>query len=311
MDTKKNSDLSRRDFVKTAAKGAAVATVAAGFPTIVPSTVFGKTAPSNMINVGQIGCGRIATVHDLQTTLKYTDAARVIAIADFSGLRQDMGKKFVESTYARTTGKPNFVDVKLYDHYRDLLANKDIDAVQISTPDHWHAQVAIEAALAGKHIYCQKPTSLTIEEGRTMSDMIKKTGVVFQLGSQQRSIDPWPQFKKACELVRNGRIGKLKTVRVGLPGDPAGGVATEMPTPDRFNYDAWLGSTPYTYYTQDRVFDESHVSSRPGWLRCEQFGAGMITGWGVHHIDSAHWGMDTEYTGPVEVWGTAEFPKKG
>jgi len=310
MDTTENADYSRRNFVKTAATGAAA--VAIGFPTIVPSTVFGKTAPSNMINIGQIGCGRIATVHDLQTTLKYTDAARVIAIADFSGLRQDMGKKYVESTYAKSTGKANFVDVKLYDHYRDLLANKDIDAVQISTPDHWHAQVAVEAALAGKHIYCQKPTSLTIEEGRTMSDMIKKTGVVFQLGSQQRSMDPWPQFKKACELVRNGHIGELKTVRVGLPGDPAGGVATEMPTPDRFNYEAWLGSTPYIYYTQDRVFTENNIPSRPGWLRLEQFGAGMITGWGVHHIDIAHWGMNTEHTGPVSAECVhVEFPKKG
>lgn len=314
METSENaSSYSRRDFVKTAAKGAAVATVAmTGFPTIVPSSVFGKNAPSNMINVGQIGCGRIATVHDLKTTLKYTDAARVIAIADFSGLRQDLGKKFVEETYAKSTGKSNFVDVKLYDHYRELLANKDIDAVQISTPDHWHAQVAVEAALAGKHIYCQKPTSLTIEEGRTMSNMISKTGVVFQLGSQQRSMEPWPQFKKACELVRNGHIGELKTVRVGLPGDPAGGVATEMPIPDRFDYDAWLGSTPYTYYTQDRVMDEPHISSRPGWLRLEQFGAGMITGWGVHHIDIAHWGMNTELTGPIEAECVhVEFPKKG
>jgi predicted dehydrogenase len=314
MDTTENSSYSRRDFVKTAAKGAAVATVAmTGFPTIVPSSVFGKNAPSNMINVGQIGCGRIATVHDLKTTLKYTDAARVIAIADFDGVRQDMGKKYILDTYEKSTGKPNFVDVKLYDHYRDLLANKDIDAVQISTPDHWHAQVAIEAAQAGKHIYCQKPTSLTIEEGRTMSDMISKTGVVFQLGSQQRSMDPWPQFKKACELVRNGHIGELKTVRIGLPGDPSGGVTTEMPIPERFNYDAWLGSTPYVYYTYDRVADQHKVATtRPGWLRMEQFGAGMITGWGVHHIDIAHWGMNTEHTGPIEAECVhVEFPKAG
>lgn len=312
MDNKDNSSYNRRDFVKTAAKGAAVAGVTFGFPTIVPSSVFGKNAPSNMINVGQIGCGRIATVHDLKETLKHTDAARVIAVADYSGLRQDAGKKFILDTYEKSTGKKDFVDVKLYDNYQELLANKDIDAVQISTPDHWHAQVAIEAALAGKHIYCQKPTSLTIEEGRTMSNIISKTGVVFQLGSQQRSIDPWPQFKRACELVRNGRIGTLKTVRVGLPGDPAGGKTAEAPIPERFNYDAWLGSTPYTYYTPDRVMNIPAISSRPGWLRLEQFGAGMITGWGVHHIDIAHWGMNTEYTGPI--WAECNevvFPKAG
>jgi len=312
MDTTEKPGYNRREFVKTAANGAAVATVAWGFPTIVPSSVFGKNAPSNMINVGQIGCGRIATVHDMQTTLKYTDSARIIAAADFSGARADMAKKYIESSYEKSTGKKNYVDVKTYDHYRALLENKEVDAVQISTPDHWHAQVAVEAAMAGKHIYCQKPTSLTIEEGRFMSDHIKKTGVIFQLGSQQRSVDPWPQFKKACELVRNGHIGQLKTVRIGLPGDPAGGVATEMPVPDRFNYDAWLGSTPYVYYTQDRVMDEPHISSRPGWLRMEQFGAGMITGWGVHHIDIAHWGMNTEHTGPVSAECVhVEFPTKG
>ena len=308
---KKSNGMSRRKFLESSTKATAATAIAmTGFPTIVPSSVFGKNAPSNMINIGQIGIGRIARQHDLPSTMKYDDA-RVIALADFDGGRQDSGKKFIEDFYTKKTGKANYVDVQRYDHYQDLLANKDIDAVLISTPDHWHAQVAIEAALAGKHIYCQKPTSLTIEEGRTMSDMIRKTNVVFQLGSQQRSIDPWPQFKKACELVRNGRIGTLQTVRVGLPGDPAGGIATEMPIPDRFNYDAWLGSTPYTYYTLDRVHSLTDVNSRPGWLRLEQFGAGMITGWGVHHIDIAHWGMGTEYTGPIEAEATVDFPKKG
>ncbi len=303
--------MSRRQFLASSTKATAATAIAmTGFPTIVPSRVFGKNVPSNMINIGQIGIGRIARLHDLPSTMKYDDA-RVIALADFDGSRQDSGKKFIEDFYTKKTGKANYVDVQRYDHYQDLLANKDIDAVLISTPDHWHAQVAIEAALAGKHIYCQKPTSLTIEEGRTMSDMIRKTHVVFQLGSQQRSIDPWPQFKKACELVRNGRIGTLQTVRVGLPGDPAGGNTTEMKVPERFNYDAWLGSTPYVYYTLDRVHSLTDVNSRPGWLRLEQFGAGMITGWGVHHIDIAHWGMNTEYTGPIEAEAKVEFPKSG
>ena len=110
--------------------------------------------------------------------------------------------------------------------------------------------------------------------------------------------------------MRNGRIGQLKTVEVGLPGDPSGDDEPDMPVPTNFNYDMWLGSTPVVPYTEKRVHPQVGYD-RPGWLRCEQFGAGMITGWGAHHIDSAHWGMDTEYTGPIEVWGTAEFPKKG
>jgi predicted dehydrogenase len=311
MKKTKSSDMSRRKFLASSAKATAATAIAVtGFPTIVPASVFGKDAPSNKINIGQIGIGRIARGHDIPSTIKYDDA-RIMAVADFDGVRADTGKKMIEDIYAKQTGQANYIDVKTYDHYRDLLANKDIDAVMISTPDHWHAQVAIEAAQAGKHVYCQKPTSLTIEEGRTMSDMIRKTNVVFQLGSQQRSVDPWPQFKRACDLVRNGRIGTLKTVRVGLPGDPAGGKAEEMPIPQRFNYDAWLGSTPYIYYTFDRVHAQNDTNSRPGWLRLEQFGAGMITGWGVHHIDIAHWGMDTEYTGPVEAEAQASFPKSG
>jgi predicted dehydrogenase len=281
---------SRRIFLKNTFKATAGSVALASFPTIVPSTVFGKNAPSNKINIGQIGCGRIARTHDLAETFKY-DTARIMAIADVDRNRQQNGKKMIEGWYAKKRGQSNYIDVKLYDDYHDLLANKDIDAVIISTPDHWHAQPAIEAAQAGKHIYLQKPTSLTIEEGRHMSDAVKKSGVIFQLGSQQRSINPWPQFKRACELVRNGRIGKLHTVHIGLPSDPAGGNTTEMPVPENLNYDMWLGSTPYIYYTLDRVHSQ--------------------TEWGVHHIDIAHWGMNTELTGPIEVEGSAQFPKAG
>ncbi len=301
---------SRRDFLKTTVKAGVGVVALAGFPTIVPASVFGKNAPSNKINIGQIGCGRIARTHDLPETFK-NEAARVMAIADVDRSRLISGKKYIDGYYAKKTGQSNYVDAKMYDDYKELIANKDIDAVIISTPDHWHAQPAIEAAMAGKHIYLQKPTSLTIEEGRTMSDIVRKKGVVFQLGSQQRSVDPWPQFKKACELVRNGRIGKLHTVKIGLPSDPAGGETKEMPIPADFNYDMWLGSTPYAYYTLDRVHNSGDIESRGGWLRCEQFGAGMITGWGVHHVDIAHWGMNTELTGPIEIEATAEFPIKG
>ena len=305
MKHKKNH-ISRRDYLKKSLIGTAGAFVV---PTIVPSTVFGKNAPSNKINIGQIGFGRIARGHDLPETMKY-DVARVIAVSDVDSKRAADGKQFVEQWYAEKKEKNNYVDVQTYGDYREMLANPDIDAVIISTPDHWHAQPAIEAAIAGKDIYLQKPTSLTIEEGRAMSNIMHRTGRVFQLGSQQRSIDPWPQFKKACELVRNGRIGELHTVKVGLPGDPGGEEESEMPIPENLNYDMWLGSTPYVYYTEKRVHPQ-HDYSRPGWLRCEQFGAGMITGWGVHHIDIAHWGMGTEHTGPVEVEAQATFPESG
>ena len=149
-----------------------------------------------------------------------------------------------------------------------------------------------------------------------MSDTLQRQGTVFQIGSQQRSIDPWPHFKRACELVRNGRIGKLHTVKVGLPGDPPGGDPTPMPVPEHLDYDMWLGTAQYAPYTLDRVHPEERIPpeenySRPGWLRCEQFSAGMITGWGAHHVDTAHWGMDTELTGPIEIRAEAEFPKEG
>jgi len=177
----------------------------------------------------------------------------------------------------------------------------------ISTPDHQHAIVATAAVRAGKDVYLQKPASLTIAEGRYLSDAVQASGRILQIGSQQRS---WKQFHRACELVRNGRIGEIKHVEIGLPGDPAGGNPTAMPVPAGLNYDAWLGSTPEVYYTLDRVMPLKGFD-RPGWLRMEQFGAGMITGWGAHHVDTAHWGMNTEYTGPVEIWGEAEFPTHG
>ncbi|HPT30699.1 MAG TPA: Gfo/Idh/MocA family oxidoreductase [Prolixibacteraceae bacterium] len=296
--------MKRRTFITTSLAGTAGAILV---PTIVPASVFGKNAPSNMINIGQIGCGRIARDHDLRETLPYFDQARVIAVCDLDSKRVADGKKYVESWYARKTGNEKFIDVKMYEDYHDLLANPDIDAVMISTPDHWHSQPALEAALAKKDIYLQKPTSLTVTEGRLLSDVVRRQGVILQVGTQQRASK---QFRIAAELVRNGRIGKLHTVKVGLPGDPSGPEAAEMPVPQNLNYDFWLGSTPEVYYTEIRVHPQKDYG-RPGWLRCEQFGAGMITGWGQHHFDSAAWGMDTEYTGPISVEAVAQFPKSG
>jgi predicted dehydrogenase len=276
-----------------------------GFPSIVPASVFGAFSPSNRINIGAIGTGRISRAHDLPGIWRH-DTARIMAVCDLDGKRVQDAKVLVNEQYAKKTGKP-YDGVTTYANYHDLLANKDIDAVVISTPDHWHTLIAIDAVGAGKDVYLQKPASLTIAEGRALSNAVHRSGRIFQIGSQQRSS---PQFRYAAELVRNGRIGRLKTVEVGLPGDPSGDEEPVMPVPKHFNYDMWLGSTPVVPYTEQRVHPQIGYD-RPGWLRCEQFGAGMITGWGAHHIDSAHWAMDTEYTGPIEVWGTAEFPARG
>ncbi len=293
----------RREFLRSSLATTAGAILV---PTIVPSSVFGKGAPSNKINIGQIGCGRIARSHDMYETLPY-DSARFIAVCDLDSKRLADGKKLVENFYAKKTGSTGYVNVKMYGDYHEMLIDPDIDAVIISTPDHWHSQPAIEAAIAKKDIYLQKPTSLTIAEGRLLSEIVHRQGVILQVGTQQRSSK---QFRIAAELVRNGRIGKIHTVKIGLPGDPSGPEATEMPVPKNLNYDAWLGSTPEVYYTEIRVHPQNDYS-RPGWLRCEQFGAGMITGWGQHHFDSAAWGMNTEYTGPVSVEAVAQFPKSG
>ncbi|HEY7055887.1 MAG TPA: Gfo/Idh/MocA family oxidoreductase [Vicinamibacterales bacterium] len=296
---------SRREFMATAGGGLLASSVAAGFPAIVPASVLGPHAPSNQITVGAIGTGRISRVHDLPGIWRY-DTARIMAVCDLDSHRVADAKTLINGQYAKKTGQP-YDGVVGYGNYQELLTNKDVDAVVISTPDHWHAIIAIHAVQAGKDVYLQKPASLTIAEGRALSDAVHRSGRIFQIGSQQRSS---PQFRYAAELVRNGRIGELKTVEVGLPGDPSGDDEPEMPVPKNLNYDMWLGSTPVVYYTEKRVHPQMGYD-RPGWLRCEQFGAGMITGWGAHHIDSAHWGMDTEYTGPIEVWGSAEFPTHG
>ena len=296
--------MQRRSFLKKTSS-AAISTII--LPTIIPSHVLGKSSPSNKIRIGQIGFGRIAKSHDLPETLRH-EIAMGVAVADVDLNRAQQGKKWIEKFHA-DQGKSG-VDIAVYQDYREMLQDKSIDAVIISTPDHWHSQPAMEAALAGKDIYLQKPASLTIAEGRQMSDIVHRTGQIFQQGSQQRGTSPWPQFHRACELVRNGRIGTLKNIQVGLPGDPGGNEEAPMPVPDNLDYEMWLGSTPYKYYTEKRVHPQGDFS-RPGWLRCEQFGAGMITGWGAHHLDTAHCAMGTEYTGPIEVEAEASFPQSG
>lgn len=301
---KTKTSISRRNFLKHSVKGTAGAIALANFPSIVPASVFGKYAPSNRINVGVIGCGRIGTSWDMPGVLKQ-EQAQMMAVCDLDKIRLKKAKEQVDGFYTKKMGKA-YDAAKMYDNYHDLLNNKDVDAVIISTPDHWHVVPAIHAVRAGKDVYMEKPASLTISEGRLLSNEVHKSGRIFQIGSQQRCM---PQFKKACELVRNGRVGKLHTIYVGLPVDKSSEstVEHEMPIPANLNYDMWLGITPYVAYTEKRVHPQNDYS-RPGWLRCEQYGAGMITGWGAHHFDIVNWAMGTENTGPIEISGTAEFP---
>lgn len=295
--------MQRRKFINRTALGTAAMV---GFPTIVPAHVLGKDAPSNKINIGQIGCGRIARSHDIHDTIRF-DQTNYIAVCDVDSKRAADAKVLVDSFYQEKLDKKKYNKTKVYEDYREMLLDKDIDAVVISTPDHWHSQPAMEAAYAGKDIYLQKPTSLTVKEGQQLRKAVQDTGVILQVGTQQRAM---PQFRIAAELVRNGRIGKIHTVKIGLPGDPAGPEAPAMPVPENLNFDMWLGSTPEVPYTEIGVHPQDGYS-RPGWLRLRSYGAGMITGWGQHHYDSAAWGMNTELTGPKSVEALAEFPKSG
>ena len=261
---------------------------------------------NDVIQLAQIGFGRIARGHNLPNILPHAEV-RVVAVCDVDRKRLADGQKYVADWYRDNSSSMSMPEIMAYQDYRELLARSDIDGVIISTPDHAHIGPCLAASLAGKDIYMEKPMSLTLTEGRRMSDTLRAQGTVFQLGSQQRGSSPWPQFRQACSLVRNGRIGNLHTVEVGLPGDPGGGNPAPMAVPEHFDFASWLGTTPPVPYTEDLVHPQRGYD-RPGWLRCEQFSAGMITGWGSHHIDTAHWGMGTELTGPILIEATADFP---
>jgi predicted dehydrogenase len=288
--------MNRRDFLKASAGVGAALTV----PVIVPSSVFGANAPSNRITMGCIGVGRMG-MGDLREILGHKDV-QVVATCDVDSNRAKYAAKTVEAKYG-----DDFKGCDTYGDFRKLVARKDIDAVMISTPDHWHALPAIAAAKAGKDIFLQKPLTLTIEEGRVLSNTVKRYGSVFQVGSQQRSDS---RFRQTCQLVRNGRIGKVHTVKVGFGTDPGCGEELEMPVPESLDYNFWLGPTPEVPYTEKRVHPNKGYG-RPGWLRIMAYGHGMITGWGSHHLDITQWGLGTHDTGPVEILGRTDYPKSG
>ena len=264
---------------------------------IVPSTVFGQNAPSNRITLGCIGVGRMGR-GDMFDSIG--NGFQVVAVCDVDANRMADAKRDSESRM-KSKGVREIPD------FRDLIAREDIDAVNISTPDHWHAIPAIEAARARKDIFLQKPLTYTIEEGRTLVDAVKRYGVVFQVGSQQRSD---ARFRKACELVRNGYIGELKTVKIGVGVDRSCGVQPAMPVPKNLNYELWLGPAQSAPYTEARVHPQKGYG-RPGWLRTRDYTHGMVTGWGSHHVDITHWGLGMEGSGPIEIDGKGEYAPEG
>jgi predicted dehydrogenase len=279
---------------------------------IIPARLLGANAPSNRVRVGHIGCGRIAQGHDM-VGVAGSDLADVLAVADLDARRAASGKTRVERLFAARNAPPQKIDV--HTDYKQLLARSDIDAVTISLPDHQHAEVALRALRAGKDVYLQKPFTMTHAEGVMLRDAVAKSGRILQVGSQQRSWGPNEQFRKAVEFVRSGRVGQLRRVEIGLPIDPTAPDEPQQPVPSNLNYDMWLGPTPEVFYTEQRVHPqkllpngEPDVQSRPGWLRNENYSLGMITGWGAHHFDTAHWGMNMELTGPSKIEGRGEFP---
>jgi myo-inositol 2-dehydrogenase / D-chiro-inositol 1-dehydrogenase len=283
-------DISRRKFIRNSGLLAGSSLV---LPVIIESCSRGA---NDRINIGMIGTGDHGTNWNLAAYLKL-DNCRVVAVCDVDRSRANHAKSIIDQKYGNG-------DCRIYDDFRELLEQKDIDAVQISTPDHWHVPIAALALKKMKDVCCEKPT-LTIKQGRFLSDLVASSDRVFQTSVEDRSIF---QYHRMAELVRNGRIGRLKKMRVGLPGafgklyyfnpDP-----TEQPVPADFNYDMWLGPAPLAPYSAGRC----HFNFR--WIN--DYSGGALTDWGAHMIDNAQWMNGTEKTGPVEVSGTGSAPATG
>ena len=268
------------------------ALAAGAFPLI--SGCATKVVANRKINIGVIGYGRIAHTMDVPGVQQFTDRCVVTAVADYDRVRAEYGSRVVERRYAE---KGIVQKVRACQDYRELLADPSIDAVLLCIPDHQHALVATEALLAGKHIYLQKPFAQTIQEGRVVANVAMQKGLVVQVGAWQRSR---PQFRKVVQLVRNGRLGRIAKVEVGIGCDKSGGDRRPEPVPATFNFDGWCGPTdPTVPYNWTRCHGD-----RPGWIQLAPYGWGMITNWGAHHLDITAWGLNCD---PSSVRGTCEW----
>lgn len=288
MSQKKS--INRRQFLKEASVAAA-GTVA--FPYIISSSALGKdgnVAASNRIVMGCIGVGSQGT-GNMRGFLGKKEV-QVVAVCDVDKKNRDRAKQNVDSRYKNS-------DCKAYLDFRDLIERKDIDAISLALPDHWHSIPVIMTARAGKDMYGEKPLARTIHEGRAMTDAVNRYGRIWQTGSWQRSV--W-NFHRACELVRNGRIGKVHRVEVGLPTGGGTDNRPVQPVPEGVDWDFWLGPAPWVPYRGVMHWD---------WRWMMDYSGGQLTDWAGHHIDIAHWGLGLDHTGPVEIEGKGEYPKDG
>ncbi len=292
-----NQALSRRQLMKS---------LSAAFvaPTILTSTYAGA---NDRIGIGMIGAGRQTIYSNLPFFLNNPDT-QVLAVCEVDSWRLKNAVQKVNEHYGKQKSSGEYQGCDAYEDFRDLLRRDDIDAVMISTPDHWHVPMAVAAANTNKDICCEKPLTLCIKEGRYLSDLVAKKKRVFRTDSEFRSLEV---FHRQCELVCNGRIGKLHTIKTGVPkGDVACPPQPDMPVPEELNYNFWLGPAPKAPYTVKRVHPREDYG-RPGWMRVRDYCEGMITNWGAHLNDIAQWGNGTDRTGPVEIEGHGTYPEEG
>jgi len=271
-------------------RGAAVLGAAVALPTVVPSTVFGAAAPSRRITMGMIGMGGQMGGH-FRAMLGRSDV-QVLAVCDVDRTKRENGKAQAQSAYAQAAASGTYKGCDAYLEYERVCERPDIDAVLICTPDHWHAAISLAAIKAGKDVYCEKPMTLTIREGRLVSDACKQYGTIYQVGSQQRS--EWA-FRRACEIIRSGWIGKVKTCSASLGrfADPT--TLPEQTIPEGFDYDRWLGPTPWYPYHPRRV--EGNFGG--GWRCYWEYGSRKNGDWGAHHFDIIQWALGMDDSGPV------------
>ncbi len=299
-----NGKMSRREWLRTSAVSAGCFAA----PYLIPAKALGlddAVAPSNRITVGMIGLGRQCLCFNLPFFMSQPDC-EVVALCDADRWRLDVSEERTASYYGEKKNRcPKIPKCPRYVDFREVLGRKDVDAVMISTPDHWHVPMSVMAVKAGKDVSCEKPLARSIAEGRFLSDLVTKHKRVFRTDSEFRAI---PQFHKAVELVRNGRIGKLHTIRTTVPfGESKSPSAVITPPPKELNYDLWQGPAPERPYSEQRVHTCEDYT-RPGWFNIQDYSCGMIQNWTAHLNDIAQWGNNTERTGPVEVEGHGRFP---